>query len=174
VLKLTAIALACLLVVSEAPAQSMSDLELAIAAKRAGKPIAARRINLDTNTASRSADCKPADGDEVVVCGAKQKPYGPDPAVMKAAPRPLAHRRDPRSTVNKQACGVGHDICGVGVIPVTAIALKAGEALVKAIKGDDWKSVFKNGPDEYERYLAEKELQEAREREIAEQDGARP
>jgi hypothetical protein len=39
-----------------------------------------------------------------------------------------------------------------GAIPVLAPAIRVATAVVKAIKGEDWREAFSNGPSDYQIY----------------------
>jgi hypothetical protein len=55
----------------------------------------------------------------------------------------------------KGNCGVvGLTECALGFIPMLAIAAKAVQVTMLAVKGEDLRTAFKSGQTEYERYLA--------------------
>ena len=102
-------------------------------------------------------------GGEVVVCGRRKETYRLDPDIMATESPDAPPRADPSRTVNAPRCSEGpHGCPGEGAIPVSAIALKVAQAGLAAVKGDDWKAVFRNGPDSYERYRRAKARREAR------------
>ena len=157
-----AMLLAAILVpVSSASAQGVGDIVEAIN-NRNFKSSNAPRPLIDIKGA---IGCPSGADGEVVVCGSPKPKYGPDAAVMDAAdapsPPPSADRRE---TVNVESCGVGTNLCDSGQIPVSAIALAGAKAVIQALKGEDWKEVFRTRPDEYQRYLDARNRRQARAR----------
>lgn len=108
-----------------------------------------------------------ADDEElIVVCGRKNNRYRIDPTVLAAtrarearnAPRP-----DERTRLFKEKCSpVGGASCGENVLPVSAIAITAVAAVVKAIKGEDLRPMLRGGPSEYETYQAARAAEQAK------------
>lgn len=104
------------------------------------------------------------DADEIVVCGDRERrpaPYRIDPSVLAAERAREAPPVDARSPQQKAVAISCHDLpskCqGSGVIPLLPVALKAAEAaLLAANKGEDWRSPFRTGPDEYQLHPQDK------------------
>jgi hypothetical protein len=48
-----------------------------------------------------------------------------------------------------------------GAIPVLEPAIRVATALVKAVKGEDWREAFSNGPSDYDLYKAAKSKEES-------------
>jgi hypothetical protein len=101
--------------------------------------------------------------DEIVVCGAREReaaPYRIDPSVLAAQRAREAPPVDARSPQQKAVAVSCHDLpskCqGSGTIPLLPVALKAAEAALLAAKGEDWRSPFRTGPDEYQLHQQDK------------------
>jgi len=100
-------------------------------------------------------------GVEVTVCGRRTPDYRLDPGVLAGTRAREALPTDLRTAQGKAVEGSCHDqpskCQGGGVIPVLAVASKTIEAVVLAVKGDDWREPFRTKPDEYEAYRAEQQ-----------------
>lgn len=97
-------------------------------------------------------------GADVVVCGEREQPYRIDPDVLAGERAREALPVDTRTAQEKAVVGSCHDTpakCqGGGIIPVLPAALKTIEAVVLAVKGEDWRQPFRSKPDDYEAYKA--------------------
>jgi hypothetical protein len=97
-------------------------------------------------------------GAEIVVCGARERPYRIDPDVLAGQRAREALPADTRTAFSCAVRGSCHDTyakCqGSGVIPVLPAALKTIEAVVLAVKGEDWRQPFRSKPNEFEAYQA--------------------
>ena len=129
--------------------------------------IAVAALLLFPETASAQApaakpapDCGAGAGSEVVVCGERERsPYRIDPVTLDAIrqkeaadhPDRLASREPP-----PEGCGTGSNQCSGGTVPLLEPALRVATAVVKAVKGEDWREAFSNGPSDYDRYKGAK------------------
>ena len=148
-----------MLVPAVAGAQGVGDIAAAIQDKATRIPSTSI---VDVKSAVR---CPTGANGEIVVCGSKDKKYGPDADVMTAAEAaPLPPMPDSRERATARQCGTGGNLCDSGQIPVTAIALAGAKAVIQAVKGEEWKEVFRTRPDEYQRYLAARNRRQARAR----------
>ena len=153
---LRAIVAAAVLIPAGAGAQGVGDIAAAIQDKSIARP---KTSKIDVKSA---IGCPGGVDGEVVVCGSKEKKYGPDADVMRAAdPAPLPPTPDSRERATAVQCGTGGNLCDSGQIPVTAVALAGAKAVLQAIKGEDWKEVFRTRPDEYQRYLDARQRRQA-------------
>ena len=153
------IVMAALLFPAPAAAQGVGDIAAAIQDKSVKRPTTSI---IDVKSA---VGCPSGADGEVVVCGSKEPKYGPDADVTKAAePAPLPPPAASPKRATTVQCGTGGNLCDSGQIPVTAIALAGAKAVIQAIKGEDWKEVFRTRPDEYQRYLDAKNRRQARAR----------
>ncbi len=111
---------------------------------------------LDLHTHSDPAGCGTASRGEVVVCGSrKRSPYRPDQTILDADNSKRAAANPPRvqdRSGEANLCGTVRNECGGGTIPLLEPALRVATALVDAVKGDDWREAFRNGPSDYDRY----------------------
>ena len=107
-------------------------------------------------SAAPAPDCRPGAGNDVVVCGERERsPYRIDPVTLDAMrqkeaaehPDRLAGREPP-----PEGCGTGRNQCSGGTIPLLEPAFRVATAVVKAAKGEDWREAFSNGPSDYDRY----------------------
>lgn len=107
-----------------------------------------------------AANCKPGTGDEVVVCGERERsPYRIDPVSLDVMRQKEALEHPDRLATREpppEACGTVRNECSGGTIPLLEPALRVATAAVMAAKGEDWRQAFKNGPSDYELYQQSK------------------
>ena len=113
--------------------------------------------SLDLTTKPAKAECVASSPAEVVVCGERgPSPYRLDPTVLQAI-RDKEEAANPSRVSNRgeiaEPCGTGSNPCDGGMIPLLEPALRVVSAAVKAVQGEDWREPFRNGPDDYQRYL---------------------
>lgn len=106
--------------------------------------------------AKPAADCKPGSANDVVVCGERERsPYRIDPVTLDAMRQKEAAEHPDRLAAREppaEGCGTGSNPCSGGTIPLLEPALRVATAVVMAVKGDDWRQAFSNGPSDYDRY----------------------
>ena len=113
--------------------------------------------SLDLTTKPAKAECVASSPAEVVVCGERgPSPYRLDPTVLQVI-RDKEEAANPPRVSNRgdiaEACGTGSNPCDGGMVPLLEPALRVVSAAVKAVQGEDWREPFRNGPDDYQRYL---------------------
>jgi hypothetical protein len=109
--------------------------------------------------------CRSKDPQDILVCGQRQD-FRPDPNVIDADRQ---ERTDERSAASatpaaQAACSAQPAGCGEGLgsIDLANVAIVAGTAVVRAVKGEDWAKAIKvGGPDEYQRYQQAKRRRDA-------------
>ena len=113
--------------------------------------------SLDLTTRPAKTECTASTPAEVVVCGERgPSPYRLDPTVLQAIRDKAQAANPPRPPdrgASAEPCGTGSNPCGGGMIPLLEPALRVASAVVKAVQGEDWREPFRNGPDDYQRYL---------------------
>jgi hypothetical protein len=105
---------------------------------------------------SRPEDaCKSSETSEVVVCGRRgPSPYRIDPTVLRVMrERERAENTPSSGRAPVQDCTVGPRGCDNSVIPISTIGIVTAQAIIKAIKGEDWRDPFRTKPDEYQQYI---------------------
>ena len=113
--------------------------------------------SLDLTTQPPKVECVASSPSEVVVCGERgPSPYRLDPTVLQVI-RDKEEAANPPRVSNRgdiaEACGTGSNPCDGGMVPLLEPALRVVSAAVKAVQGEDWREPFRNGPDDYQRYL---------------------
>ena len=103
-----------------------------------------------------AAECKQGNGNEVVVCGERERsPYRIDPVSLEVIRQKEVAEHPDRVASREPApdgCGTGRNECSGGTIPLLEPVLRVATAVVKAAKGEDWREAFSNGPSDYDRY----------------------
>ena len=131
---------------------------LAAGAAQAAEPPAV----IDVLAPATAPRCEPSEEDEIVVCAERPgDEYRIDPAVLAVSrqiEQPADRRKPAHHSAGKESCVPhGTNGCpGQGVIPVTAIALKALQVGVLAAKGEDWRAPLRTSPDQYRLYTQAK------------------
>jgi hypothetical protein len=134
---------------------------LAVPDAASAQPVQASAATvIDLSRDTPQAQCKSKPG-ELLVCGQRgPSPYRLDPTVLEserskdAAANP-SRVQDRSGTA--QMCGTVQNECGGGVIPLLEPALRVAGAAVMAVKGENWREAFRNGPSDYDRYKQAKQ-----------------
>jgi hypothetical protein len=127
----------------------------------AAQPVQANASpSIDLSRDKPQAQCKSRPG-ELLVCGQRgPSPYRIDPIVLDAERSEGAAANPSRVSDRSgaaQLCGTVQNECGGGTIPLLEPALRVAGAAVMALKGDDWREAFRNGPSDYDRYRQTKQ-----------------
>ena len=149
-------------------ARAFGVLALIPAATAIAEPPAAPASSTEAN--KPAAGCRATAPDTIVVCGERSgsSRYRIDPA-MRRFFRQKAQTEDPTprsgqiANVQASAATFGPGTPGApgGAIPVLEPAIRVATALVKAVKGEDWREAFSNGPSDYDLYKAAKSKEES-------------
>src|SRR3569623_1599199 len=141
--------------------RAFGALALISAAAAAAEPPSASANESSTDAGKPTAACRPTAPDTIVVCGERNgsSRYRIDPA-MRRFFREKAQTEDPTrrsgqmANVEASAATFGPGSPGApgGTIPVMEPVIRVATALVKAVKGEDWREAFSNGPSDYDLY----------------------
>jgi hypothetical protein len=139
--------------------RAFGALALILAAAAVAEPPAAPASSTEAN--KPAAACRATAPDTIVVCGERNgsSRYRIDPT-MRRFFREKAQTEDPTprsgqmANVQASAATFGPGTPGApgGAIPVLEPAIRVATALVKAVKGEDWREAFSNGPSDYQIY----------------------
>jgi hypothetical protein len=139
--------------------RAFGALALISAAAAVAEPPAAPASSTEAN--KPAAGCRATAPDTIVVCGERSgsSRYRIDPT-MRRFFREKAQIEDPTprsgQMANVQASAATFDPgtpgAPGGAIPVLEPAIRVATALVKAVKGEDWREAFSNGPSDYQIY----------------------
>lgn len=111
--------------------------------------------------------CTSGNPRDIVVCAQRRQGYRLDPDVQAAATQATgaSSGTTPALPPAQALCASQRTGCGRGLagLDLANVALVTTETAVRAARGEDWTSVFKNSAaDEYQLYLAAKKEREAR------------
>ena len=101
-------------------------------------------------------DCDRTGEEEVVVCGRSDRRFRIDRGTLETI-RAIEERDDPAKrprprAITEGCSGIGPmDACG-GDIPISSMAVRAIGLIVKAVRGEDLRPAFRQGPTDYELY----------------------
>lgn len=101
-------------------------------------------------------ECDRTEREEVVVCGRSDRRFRIDRGTLETI-RAIEERDDPADrprprAITESCSGIGPmDACG-GDIPISSMALRAIGLIVKAVRGEDLRPAFRQGPTDYELY----------------------
>jgi len=147
--------------------RAFGALALISAAAAAAEPPTTPANGTSTDPNKPAASCRSTAPDTIVVCGERSgnSRYRIDPA-MRRFFREKAQSEDPTprsgQIANVQAAAAA-DSPGSsgGPVPVMGPAIKVASAVVKAIKGEDWRDAFSNGSNDYDLYKDAKSREES-------------
>lgn len=116
--------------------------------------VSAQTISAPSSKAS--TDCKAGSASDVIVCGERERsPFRIDPVTLDAMRQKEAAEHPDRIASREpgaEGCGTGSNPCSGGTIPLLEPALRVATAVVVAVKGEDWREAFSNGPSDYDRF----------------------
>ncbi|HEU5068437.1 MAG TPA: hypothetical protein VFT61_09655 [Sphingomicrobium sp.] len=150
--------------------RAFGALALISTAAAVAEPPAAPTNASSTEANKPAASCRATAPDTIVVCGERSgsSRYRIDPT-MRRFFREKGETEDPTprsgqmANVEASAATFSPGTPGApgGAIPVMEPVIRVATAVVKAVKGEDWREAFSNGPSDYDLYKDAKAKEES-------------